>query len=241
MNLRIGALVISVNLVFLAAAFAFFVRLSFQRLYPVVAPNRARALATLVLVCCAGILGAWLYGIVGVVKSPASSSVLPSAFEIPFGSFGGYWGVVLGSFAASALLRTPYLRQVDTFVPGILAGGAIARLPGLFTAANPGVVVNVSNLPWFQPFRIWAIYDIVIHLLALFIVWRLVRRYGPIPGLALAVFLVGYGAMRWLIEFVRDTSHVCGPFSYGQLMALAQFLPGAGLVIWLWRRVRISN
>ena len=228
MNLRIGALVVSVNLVFLAAAFAFFLRLSYQRLYPSVLARRSRAIAVLAVVSAAGIAGSWLYGLLGAGDA-VGSAMPPSRAEFPFGSFGGYWGVILGSFAMSLVFRGSHLRQADAFAPGILVGGAIARLAGLFNNANPGISLDIECFPWFQPFRFWAAYDVAAHLAVLLIVWRLCRGAGTPSGRALAVFLVGYGLLRFPLEFVRDTQHVFGFFTYGHLMAAVQTLAGLAL------------
>jgi prolipoprotein diacylglyceryltransferase len=231
-NLRIGAVVISVNLIFLAAAFAFFVRLSYQRLHPAVFIRKSQAAAALAVVSTVGIAGAWLYGLLGQ-GSPVESLMPPSRTEFPFGSFGGYWGVILGSLLVSLLLRAPHLRQADALVPGILVSGAIARLAGLFDNANPGITIHLEAIPWFQPFRLWAAYDIAAHVAVLLLVWRVCRRPGSPPGQALALFLAGYGLTRLVLEFVRDTHHVLGPFTHGHGMAAVQMVAGSVLLVWI--------
>jgi len=240
-TLRVGALVVSVNLIFLAVAFAFFVRLSFQNLYPAVVPKRSRAVVALLAASCLGILGAWLYGLLGLSNSTGSTVMPDSRLEFPFGSFGGYWGVILGSVLTSLLVRGRVLRQADAFVPGILVGGAIARLAGLFNNANPGILIDLGIIPWFQPFKLWALYDIVAHLLTLLIVLRLRRVYGGVAGLPLVSFLTGYGAMRFLIEFVRDSHMVLGTLTYGQIMAIAQVIAGTALLVLRLKHIGIAK
>lgn len=235
MNLRIGAIVISVNLVFLAAAFAFFLRLSYQRLYPSVFAQRSRAIAVLVVVSVAGIVGSWLYGLLGTGDA-VGSAMPPSRAEFSFGSFGGYWGVIFGSALMSLLLRGSHLRQADALVPGILVGGAIARMAGLFNNANPGIAIAIEAFPWFEPFKLWAAHDIAIHLAILVLVWLLCRRPGSPLGRALVIFLIGYGLMRFVLEFVRDTHHVLGPFTDGHVMSAVQTVVGLALATWLLRR-----
>ena len=166
------------------------------------------------------------------------SAMPPSRAEFPFGSFGGYWGVILGSIFMSLLLRGPHLRQADALVPGVLVGGAVARLAGLFNNANPGILLDIEAFPWFEPFKLWAAYDVAAHLVVLFIVWRLCRRSGSPPGRALALFLGGYGLMRFTLEFVRETQHVLGPFTYGHLMAAIQTVAGLALAAWLLQKDR---
>lgn len=233
MNVRIEALVFSVNFIFLAAALAFFLLLSYQRLYPAVFSTRKQTALTLIIVSCSGIAGAWLYGLAGSVNAVESGGMPQSRLELPFGSFGGYWGVILAGLLVAAVMRQPPLRQTDALVPGILVGGAIARLADLFNKANSGIVIDLGLFPWFQPFKYWAIYDIAIHMLALMLVWRLSHRCKSLPGLALTLFLAGYGFMRFGIEFVRDTVHIFGPFTYGHIMAAAQVSAGIALLKWM--------
>lgn len=234
MNLRIAAIVVSVNLLFLVAALAFFLRISFKRLYPSTIARKWTAFFTLAVVTVTGILGAWFYGLVGFIHS-SELPTLTTRVEFPFGSFGGYWGVILGSILASFLCRVPQLSQADALVPGILVGGAVARLPGLFNEANPGITLHSEAFPWFQPFKYWAMYDIAIHLVVLLLVWQCSRRANSVPGLALAIFLVGYGLLRFCLEFVRIAQQVFGPFTYGHLMAAAQIVGGLILAMWLLR------
>ncbi|MCX7013248.1 MAG: hypothetical protein NTW86_11935 [Candidatus Sumerlaeota bacterium] len=124
----------------------------------------------------AGIAGSWFYGLLGLgnflqVAMPTSRA------EFPFGSFGGYLGVILRSVLMCLLLRTLFCTRADAFVPGIVVGGAIARLAGLFSDANPGILIPLDAIPWFQTFRLWAVYDIAIHGAVLLPVLRLCRRH----------------------------------------------------------------
>jgi hypothetical protein len=95
------------------------------------------------VVSIAGIVGSWFYGLLGTGEA-IGSAMPPSSAEFPFGSFGRYWGVILGSIFMSHLLCGPHLRQADALVPGILVGGAIARLAGFFNNTIPGIILGYS-------------------------------------------------------------------------------------------------
>jgi hypothetical protein len=234
MSIRIGEVIISANLIFLGVAYIIFARLSFDRLFPGLFVQKSKATICLVGVSLAGVAGAFLYSLPARLIAMTSEG-LASTMVLSFGSFGGYWGVILGSLCMSLLLRGSPLRQADAFVPGILIGGTVARFADVFTGANQGISIHVSTLPWFQPFRSWAVFDVAVLLgvLALVQVSRGARR--P-PGFVLQLFLVGYGCIRFGIEFLRNAPSYLGPFTHGQVMALVQV--AAGIVLLVWLRLR---
>lgn len=213
MSLRIGAIVVSVNLLFLAVAFVIFLRIAYRNVYPSVCTTQWRASVSLLLVSLFGIAGAAFYGALG-----ASGN---SRFEFAFGSFGGYWGVLIGGLFAAWVWRLPALRVADALAPAMLVGGAVARLAGLFTGGER-----------FEPFAYWGVYDIGAHAVVLAAVWLFCGKSDSSPGRALAIFLVGYGLIRFAIEFARDDGYAYGFFTYGQLMAIVQAGAGfAGLLV----------
>jgi prolipoprotein diacylglyceryltransferase len=62
------------------------------------------------------------------------------------------------------------------------------------------------------------------------------RRHGVYrPGLDIALFLIGYGVIRFLIEFTRQPDSqlglVLGPFSMGQLLCALMTIIGIGLLV----------
>lgn len=211
MSLRVGEFVVSVNLLFLAVAFVFFLRIAYRRLYPAVCTTHMRSSVSLLLVSLFGITGAALYGALG-----ASGN---SRFELAFGSFGGYWGVLIGGLFAAWVWGLPALRVADALVPAILVGGAVARLAGLFTGG-----------PRFEPFAYWGVYDIGAHAVVLAAVLLFCVKSDAPPGRALAIFLVGYGLIRFAIEFARDDGYAYGFFTYGQIMAIAQAFAGLAVL-----------
>lgn len=233
MNVRIDSIIISVDLIFLVAACVCFARLSYVNLKVATCLSKKRTLFVLTVVSMTGVFGSWVYGLLG--PGNALEQGMPiSQFSFAFGSFGGYWGVILGSAFVSRMTGTSTLEQADAFVPGILAGGAIARTSGFFNNANPGVSLQLDALPWFQPFKIWALYDIAAHAVILLLILCLFRWCKSFPGLILAVFMIGYGLLRFVIEFVRETHYaVCELFTHGHILAAVQTAAGLALVIGL--------
>ena len=232
MSFRIGAFITTPSTLVLPLALAFFWVISAQRLYPGVARTRFHTYASLAAAILSGALGAWAYG---TWTSPHAADPLHAWLDLRFGSFGGYWGALAGALAYATLTRHPRLRYADALVPGILAGGSVARIGCLFTGCCRGIAAGIGV---FQPFRPWPLYDIA----ALLVTWGAIRfiqhkdSQWQEPGGALCLFLLIYGVLRFSLEFLRDLPSVAGPFTAGHLMAAAQVLAGAALFVVLFAR-----
>ena len=240
MSLRIGAFVFTPNTLMLPLALAFFVVLAFQGLYPRVVTTRLRAYGVLLAAIAGGVVGGWLYG---WAASPAEVDELHAWLDLRFGSFGGYWGALAAGMAGAWVARQRALECADALVPGILAGGAVARVGCLFTGCCRGITVPPELFHGLQPFRPWPAYDLA-ALLAVLAVVRIAPRRVPwlrFPGAALCLFLVLYGALRFPLEFLRDLPAAAGPLTSGQVLAWAQLLAGIAGVAWLARRDRSDH
>lgn len=229
MQLRIGAAIFSVNLIFLAAAYLVFARLLYLRLYPEIVNNRGRARLSLGIVSAIGVTGAGLYGIPGSLHAAEGSRQLPTDMEIAFGSFGGYWGVLIGMCIASGLLRFPLLRSLDALVLAILAGGIIARLPAFFTDTGDPTVFGPGSSLMYN----WSTYDVLAHFIVAILVWKILSNAGTPAGIAVVAYLVSYGLLRFGLEFLRSTFYFYEPFTHGHLMATVQIIVG----LLLWRKM----
>jgi phosphatidylglycerol:prolipoprotein diacylglycerol transferase len=71
------------------------------------------------------------------------------------------------------------------------------------------------------------------------LVWWFARKPRP-TGQISAVFLMGYGLFRFLVEFTREPDDflglLAGGLSMGQLLSLPMILIGLALFIWAARR-----
>lgn len=229
MSIRIGTFVFTPSVLFLPFALAFFFVISSQRLYPGVSKSRVHASLTLAVAAVGGALGAWAYGWAASINE---AGPLHSWLTFRFGSFGGYWGALGACMAYAALTRQPILRHGDALVPGILAGGAVARIGCLFTGCCRGIWIGSNPPNGLQPFRPWPAYDIAALLLTLALIHIVARRRGPDhnPGGPLCFFLIIYGVMRFSLEFFRDLDAVFWGLTVGQTTALAQILVGVALL-----------
>lgn len=168
-----------------------------------------------------------------------------------------FHGAVLGMVGACLAFawaqRVPFWQVADTL--------AFAGTPGLFFGRlgnfiNGELYGRPTSLPWGMVFPAdplglprhpSQLYEGVAEGIVLFallwIVDRWARRHDRYrPGLLAAVFLVGYGVLRFLIEFTREPDaqlgFVVGSFSAGQLLSAVMIVAGTALAAFLYRSRR---
>jgi phosphatidylglycerol:prolipoprotein diacylglycerol transferase len=166
-----------------------------------------------------------------------------------------FHGAVLGMTVACALFarvhRVPFWEVADTL--------ALAGTPGLFFGRlgnfiNGELYGRPSSVAWSMVFpsdplqvprHPSQLYEAVGEGLLLYLLLRALERSSVArgwyrPGLLSAAFLIGYGAVRFLLEYTRqpDTQLglVLGPFSMGQLLSVTMIVLGLGLLAVLARR-----
>ena len=75
------------------------------------------------------------------------------------------------------------------------------------------------------------LYEAFFEGIVLFAVLWLIRRKSPFDGALFAFYLIGYGAIRFFIEFFREPDvqlgFVLGPFTMGQLLCFLMIAAGA--------------
>lgn len=166
-----------------------------------------------------------------------------------------FHGAVIGMTAVAALFarrhRLPFLAVGDTM--------ALAGTPGLFFGRlgnfiNAELYGRPAGVPWAMvfptdplglprhPSQLYeAVGEGAVLALAL---WYLERRSAAggwyRPGLLSGAFLVGYGVVRFLVEFTRQPDaqigFVLGALSMGQLLCLLMIAVGTVLLAVVWRR-----
>jgi phosphatidylglycerol:prolipoprotein diacylglycerol transferase len=166
-----------------------------------------------------------------------------------------FHGAVLGMTVACALFarvhRVPFWEVADTL--------ALAGPPGLFFGRlgnfiNGELYGRPSSVPWSMVFpsdplhvprHPSQLYEAIGEGILLFLLLRALERRAVArgwyrPGLLAAAFLIGYGVVRFLLEFTRQPDAqlglVFGPFSVGQLLSATMIVLGLGLMVLLrWR------
>lgn len=166
-----------------------------------------------------------------------------------------FHGAVFGMTAACVVFararRVPFWQVADTL--------AFAGTPGLFFGRlgnfiNGELYGRPTSLPWAvvfpsdplqAPRHPSQLYEAVAEGIALFLLlmaierWAL-RRSWYRPGLLAAVFLAGYGVLRFLIEFTRQPDaqlgFALGSLSMGQLLCAVMIVAGAVIGTFVYRR-----
>lgn len=180
---------------------------------------------------------------------------------------GGFLGVVLAAWVFARRNAIPPLRLADALAVATPVGLGLGRVANFINAELWG---RPTDLPWGVVFPGEAaqacatatmacarhpsqLYEAALEgvLLLIALVW-LVRRGGlGRPGLALGVFLAGYGLARFVVEFFRQADarfitaenplgHVLGGpvwgVTMGQLLSLPMVVVGVGFILWALRR-----
>jgi phosphatidylglycerol:prolipoprotein diacylglycerol transferase len=166
-----------------------------------------------------------------------------------------FHGALIGMTAATIVFaqthRVPFWPLADSL--------ALAAPPGLFFGRvgnfiNGELYGRVTTVPWAMVFPTdpqqlprhpSQLYEASAEGILLFVVlWSLERwsraRGWYRPGLLAAAFLLGYGVLRFLLEFTRQPDAqlglVLGPFSMGQLFSTAMCVAGSAVLIFVLTR-----
>jgi phosphatidylglycerol:prolipoprotein diacylglycerol transferase len=158
-----------------------------------------------------------------------------------------FGGLILALITAAFYMRRkglPLLPTADVFAPGLAIGHGIGRI-GCFAA---GCCYGVrTSLPWAvtftNPDSNGAPLNVPIHPTQLYealaeaaifavLLWRIRKPHAP--GAVISLYLVLYGAVRFLVEFVRfheQGNLLGGPFDTSQWIALALMGLGAAWLV----------
>ena len=153
-----------------------------------------------------------------------------------------FHGGLIGCFLAAVWhirrQKMPFLPVADAICLAAPVGLMFGRLGNFI---NGELFGRVSDLPWAMVFPHGGplarhpsqLYEAVLEgPLLLLILW--LARDRVRPGAVMALFVVGYSVMRFLVEFVREPDPqiglLLGPLTMGQMLCLTQ--AAAGLIIW---------
>jgi phosphatidylglycerol:prolipoprotein diacylglycerol transferase len=154
---------------------------------------------------------------------------------------GGLLGVMLAMVIAARKHRIEYLRLMDFVAPLVPLGIAAGRMGNFINGELWG---RVTDVPWGMVFRGAGdaprhpsqLYQFAGEGLALFfILWWFSSKPRP-KGQVSAVFLMGYGVLRFLAEFAREPDAFLGYLALGMTMGQWLCLPMiiAGIALWAW-------
>jgi len=154
---------------------------------------------------------------------------------------GGLLGVMLAMTFAARKHGIPWLRLMDYVAPLIPPGIAAGRMGNFINGELPG---RITDVPWGMVFpgagdaprHPSQLYQFGLEgLVLLAFLWWFSSKPRP-TGQVSAMFLLGYGTLRFCTEFFREPDAFIGflalGFTMGQWLCLAMIAGGAALFVW---------
>src|SRR5690242_7143162 len=198
-----------------------------------------------------GVLGVVLGGRLGYVLFYKPDYYFLHPLEIPavwhggMSFHGGFLGVLLAVWWIARKHRLRWLEITDFLAPLAPLAFAAGRLGNFINGELPG---RVTTVPWgmvFQgagplPRHPSQIYQFALEGVLLFVIlWIYSAKPRPL-GAVSGVFLIGYGALRFAVEFFREPDDFLGllalDLSMGQWLSAPMIVVGVALLVWAWRR-----
>lgn len=176
-------------------------------------------------------------------------SIIPLSFSGGSCSFSGiagmsYHGGVVGVIVAVWLFtrsrKESFLKTIDLFIVSIPLGYTFGRLGNFINGELYGRVTDAAIGMHFpmapgnalrHPSQL---YEAFFEGIFLFIILWALRKKAPYPGFLSGLYLIGYGFVRFFIEFYREPDAHLGfifmELSMGQLLCLAMIAGGAFVI-----------
>jgi phosphatidylglycerol:prolipoprotein diacylglycerol transferase len=149
---------------------------------------------------------------------------------------GALIGVVLASIGFCLKYKLNFWSFVDLLAPVVPLGYTFGRLGNFINGELYG---RVTTMPWGMYFPLDSahqlrhpsqLYEALFEGLFLFVILWSLRKKVTIPGVLFSFYLIGYGSIRFILEFFREPDQqlgfILGPFSMGQVLCFAMILTG---------------
>ncbi len=161
---------------------------------------------------------------------------------------GACLALIVAGYLFCRLKNLDFWKTADKYVVTIPIGLGLGRLGNFINAELYG---RTTELPWGivfpgagpVPRHPSQLYEAALEgVLLFFVLWSLKNKTQAKSaawphGVMLAIFLIGYGMARFMVEFVREpdpqVGFLLGPFTMGQL--LSSFMVLGGLLLWQLR------
>ena len=205
-----------------------------------------------------GIVGARVFHVLDhlptYLQDPLSALAVWQGGIAVYGAFIG--GLVAGGIAAWRA-RADVWRLLDIAAPAMLAGQAIGRLGCLSNGdawgANASgcrfcLAVRYTNQDDLLPHDLlgvptyaYPLYEIGAELVLLFGLWLFRDRLRARPGMTFLVASIGYGAIRFVLSFLRQETIVVIGLQEAQLVAVVTTAIAALILVWRLRSPRLTR
>ncbi len=239
------------------AAFALFMLLGRQRLrhppFAAIKGPGAWSYRDVEDILFMGVMGVVLGGRIGYCLFYKPAYYLAHPLEVFYVWQGGmsFHGGMLGVIAAMLWFaysrKKPFWQVADFVAPCVPTGLAAGRVGNFINGELWGRVAD-PTLPWGMVFRGAGdlprhpsqVYQFLLEGMLLFVLLWWYARTERKQGQVAAVFLLGYGVMRFIAEFFRQPDEHLGLLSLGMSMGQWLCVPMivAGAVFWWWAAQR---
>ena len=216
----------------------------------------------IIIVAVAALIGGRLYHVIDQWELYADDPV--KIFLPPYSGLGVYGGIVTGTIAAfwyARRMRVPFDRWVDIIAPALFVMQAIGRWGNYF---NQELYGPPTTLPWGIPidcahrlmeypcalypeattrFQPLFLYESISGLIgAAFLIWLgFTMRSRLRPGDLFLVFLIWYGATRFVLETFRVENWTIYGIPVAQIFSLGAILVGVAGLAYRHRRGHASD
>ncbi len=160
---------------------------------------------------------------------------------------GGMLGVIASQWWFARSRGRPFWQVMDFVAPCVPLGLAAGRVGNFINGELWGRPADPS-LPWGMVFpqagnmprHPSQIYQFLLEGVLLFIVLWLYARKERKPAQVSAVFLIGYGALRFTAEYFREPDAFLGVLALGMTMGQWLCVPMIlfGVLLWVWAETR---
>jgi len=160
---------------------------------------------------------------------------------------GGFLGVLFAVWLVTRKHGLRWLQVTDFVAPLIPLGLAAGRMGNFINGELWGRVTDVSWGTVFAgagpvPRHPSQLYQFALEGLLLFVIlWAYSSTPRPV-GAVSAVFLIGYGVLRFVAEFFREPDGFLGllalNLSMGQWLSLPMIAAGVAMLVWAYRGTR---
>jgi phosphatidylglycerol:prolipoprotein diacylglycerol transferase len=159
---------------------------------------------------------------------------------------GGVICVILGSWIFVRRNKIDFFTMVDLIIPCIPLGYTFGRLGNFINGELYGRVttrligMHFPTAPGSELRHPSQLYEAFFEGIVLFLVLWFLKSRVRTRGVMLSLYLMGYGLVRFFIEYTRQPDDHLGfvlfQLSMGQVLCLVMIVAGAGLLIFLRRR-----
>jgi phosphatidylglycerol:prolipoprotein diacylglycerol transferase len=153
---------------------------------------------------------------------------------------GGFLGVLVAMWIFVRKSGKNWMAVMDFVAPLVPLGLGAGRLGNFINGELWG---RATDVPWAVVFpqvdslprHPSQLYEFGLEGIALFLLlWLYSSKPRPV-GTVSALFLIGYGASRFIVEFAREPDSFLGPLALGMSMGQWLSLPMILIGIWMWR------